>query len=161
MRKMSYFAWKARLLKAVLKAGFKLFGVKSLVMASVSGIIEDQGKILVIDLSYADGLALPGGLLQANETFKQGLKREVEEETGLIVEKFRFLGEYPTDDGYPGINQTYIVTAVSGTSRASEEGEVEWMTPVEVLEKLHYKDNRQALKDYMAKIESLSDPIMS
>lgn len=60
---------------------------------ALKAFIERDGKILIIRESdkYHDGTqaglyAIPGGRLQAGETFDAALKREVKEETGLDVE---------------------------------------------------------------------------
>ena len=57
----------------------------------VHSVIEDRGRILVLQrapsMVYKPGAwDLPGGHLTANETFEEGLAREVAEETGLTVE---------------------------------------------------------------------------
>ena len=63
----------------------------------VHGVIEDNGKILVLrrapSMTYKPGSwDLPGGHLAANESFEECLAREVTEETGLTIEIDRLLG---------------------------------------------------------------------
>ncbi len=50
-------------------------------------ILNDENKILVVNHSYRDGdyWSLPGGYMKGKETPREGLAREIEEETGLIV----------------------------------------------------------------------------
>ena len=62
----------------------------------VHGVIEDNGKILVLrrapSMTYKPGSwDLPGGHLAANESFEECLAREVTEETGLTIEIDRLL----------------------------------------------------------------------
>lgn len=55
----------------------KLLGFEVLPVVAVCGIIVKDKKILVIDLSYRKGFALPGGGLEAEETLEECLTREV------------------------------------------------------------------------------------
>ena len=61
----------------------------------VFGIIfDEQGRVLLCHRRDHDLWNLPGGALEAGESPLDGLKREVKEETGLIVEIFKLLGVY-------------------------------------------------------------------
>ena len=70
-----------RLLSAAAAAG-----IDRLVVAA---IIRDGDRILLLERNPADYLGglfeLPGGLVETGETLHQALRREVAEETGLIV----------------------------------------------------------------------------
>jgi 8-oxo-dGTP pyrophosphatase MutT (NUDIX family) len=48
-------------------------------------LILDRGRVLLLMSSKLKKFNLPGGHIKKNETFTQGLKREVLEETGLTV----------------------------------------------------------------------------
>lgn len=50
-------------------------------------ILDDKDRVLVVNHSYRDGdyWSLPGGYMKGKETPREGLAREIEEETGLIV----------------------------------------------------------------------------
>ena len=45
---------------------------------------------------FRDQWALPGGFLEENETMEEGAKRELEEETGLKLEKLQQVGAFGT-----------------------------------------------------------------
>jgi len=45
---------------------------------------------------FRDQWALPGGFLEENETMEEGAKRELEEETGLKLEKLQQIGAFGT-----------------------------------------------------------------
>ena len=45
---------------------------------------------------FRDRWALPGGFLEENETMEEGAKRELEEETGLKIEKLQQVGAFGT-----------------------------------------------------------------
>lgn len=52
---------------------------------SVAGIIIEDDRVLLIQRRDNSHWEPPGGVLELNETFEQGVIREVHEETGLRV----------------------------------------------------------------------------
>lgn len=56
-------------------------------------ILNDKNEILVVNHSYRDGVrwSLPGGYIKGKEHPREGLTREIEEETGFIVQVTREL----------------------------------------------------------------------
>lgn len=80
-----------RLLSAAAAAG-----IDRLVVAAV---IRDGDRVLLLERNPADYLGglveLPGGLVEPGETLQQALRREVAEETGLIIAASdRYLGGF-------------------------------------------------------------------
>ena len=80
-----------RLLSAAAAAG-----IDRLVVAAV---IRDGDRVLLLERNPADYLGglfeLPGGVVEPGETLHQALRREVAEETGLIVAASdRYLGSF-------------------------------------------------------------------
>lgn len=62
---------------------------------SVAAVITDSaGRILVVQRRDTGTWEIPGGILELNESMHAGMRREVEEETGLIVEPDRLTGVY-------------------------------------------------------------------
>jgi 8-oxo-dGTP diphosphatase len=62
---------------------------------SVAGIVvDDQDRVLVIKRRDNGHWEPPGGVLELGETFEEGVKREVLEETGISVEVERLTGAY-------------------------------------------------------------------
>lgn len=62
---------------------------------SVAGIvIRDDGRILAIQRRDNHHWEPPGGVLELDETFEAGVRREVQEETGVDVEVERLTGVY-------------------------------------------------------------------
>jgi 8-oxo-dGTP diphosphatase len=55
--------------------------------ASAGGLIRDgEGRILILEPTYKSGWTIPGGQIEADgETPWEGCRREVVEETGLVV----------------------------------------------------------------------------
>lgn len=62
---------------------------------SVAGVVIDEdGRALVIQRRDNAHWEPPGGILERGETITEGLLREVEEETGLLVEPVALTGVY-------------------------------------------------------------------
>jgi 8-oxo-dGTP diphosphatase len=110
---------------------------------SVKALIRDEkGRILIIKRSmqsrfFAGKWDLPGGKLDAGDTFDGALLREVAEETSLIVSLQHFLGA--TEDRMPDINIILIfieATVESGKVRLNSEHEAyEWVYQHELVGK--------------------------
>jgi 8-oxo-dGTP diphosphatase len=62
---------------------------------SVAGIVvDDQDRVLLIQRRDNGHWEPPGGVLELNETFEDGVIREVFEETGVEIEVERLSGVY-------------------------------------------------------------------
>ncbi|MEU6788075.1 NUDIX domain-containing protein [Nonomuraea angiospora] len=62
---------------------------------SVAGVIvDDQGRALLIQRRDNGHWEAPGGVLELNEDIISGLRREVQEETGLEIEPELLTGVY-------------------------------------------------------------------
>jgi 8-oxo-dGTP diphosphatase len=62
---------------------------------SVAAVVtNDDGRVLVVQRRDNGEWQIPGGVLELDESIHAGLQREVEEETGLIVEPERLTGIY-------------------------------------------------------------------
>jgi ADP-ribose pyrophosphatase YjhB (NUDIX family) len=62
---------------------------------SVAGIVvREDGRILAIQRRDTARWEPPGGILELDETFEHGVRREVAEETGVTVEVERLTGAY-------------------------------------------------------------------
>jgi mutator protein MutT len=61
----------------------------------VAGIVvNDEGKVLVIRRRDNGHWEPPGGVLELDETFEEGVRREVHEETGIWADVQRLTGVY-------------------------------------------------------------------
>lgn len=64
---------------------------------AVNALITKDGRVLLVKRAkepYKDLWSLPGGYLEYNETIEDGLRREICEETGLLVKPTNIIGIY-------------------------------------------------------------------
>lgn len=100
---------------------------------SVAGVVvRDDGRILVIRRDDNGRWEAPGGVLELHESFEDGVRREVLEETGLEVTVERLTGVYKNlTHGIVAL--VYRCLPTQGiTHPTAEAREVRWMTSDEV-----------------------------
>ena len=62
---------------------------------SVAGVVvDDEGRVLVVRRRDNGEWQPPGGVLELNETIEDGLRREVQEETGIEISPGPLTGVY-------------------------------------------------------------------
>lgn len=95
---------------------------------SVAGIVfDDHGRVLAIRRRDNGQWQPPGGVLELGETFEEGVRREVLEETGMHVRVGRLTGVYKNMN-MRVVALVFRCTAVGGTPQATEEShEVQWL----------------------------------
>lgn len=100
---------------------------------SVAGIVvNDEGKVLVIRRRDNGNWEPPGGVLEIGETFEDGVRREVLEETGISVRVDRLAGIYKNMKRAI-VALVFRCTPLGEPSRATDEAaEVCWMSLDEV-----------------------------
>ena len=100
---------------------------------SVAGIvIDDQDRVLVIRRADNGHWEAPGGVLELNESFEEGVQREVAEETGMAVAVESLSGVYKNlARGIVAL--VFRCTPGTGSFHPTAEArEVRWMTRDEV-----------------------------
>lgn len=114
----------------------------------VKAIIEKDNKILFLKRSEKyehlnNAWDIPGGRINFGEDPKEGLKREIEEETGLHLKEIKQILDTSTvfkNEEKHIVRITYLCTVEEGDSILSNEHTyVEWI-PKEKLKTLEYKD---------------------
>ena len=101
-----------------------------------AAVVREDGKFLAIQRRDNDHWELPGGVLEPGEAASAGVVREVQEETGLIVEPVRLSGVYQnmTRDI---LALVFIARQVAGEPRTSDESlQVDWLTADQVRERM-------------------------
>lgn len=91
-------------------------------LIGVTGIIlNDENQVLLLRHTYRQTeWSLPGGYLKAGEHPKEGLEREIEEETGLVVSADEQL-KTRTDRDTARLDITIVGKFIGGEFRASKE----------------------------------------
>ena len=94
---------------------------------TVDAVIPMEGGVVLIrrkNPPYQGMWALPGGFVDIGETTEAACIREVEEETGLIVEIVKLLGVYSEPSRDPrghSVSAVYIVKPVGGKLMAADD----------------------------------------
>ena len=100
---------------------------------SVAGVVvNSDGQVLVIQRADTGDWQPPGGILDADETFEDGVVREVYEETGVLVEVEHLTGVYK-NTARQIVALVYRCHPVGGAPRTSTEATaVQWLDPDQV-----------------------------
>ncbi len=127
-------------------------------LLGAGAIIEQDGKILLIDRSDGLGYTIPGGIVRHKETVEKCVLREVREETGYEIKLTGLVGVYSSlgrDPRFRAVAIAYKGTIVSGTQHGSGEGESCWRSPEEVFGHMAF-DCEEMLKDYLSEQQRFS-----
>lgn len=130
--------------------------------AAVGAIVSDsQGNLLFLIRGKNPGkgkLGLPGGFADAGETLEASLRREVLEESSLVVKDIRYLCSFPNQYAYRGVmvevlDAFFVCSVESFDSLAPQAGEVEgfcFEKPTQAtLEKMAFESNRKAIEFFI------------
>jgi 8-oxo-dGTP diphosphatase len=101
-----------------------------------AAVVREDGKFLAIKRRDNGHWEPPGGVLESGEAATAGAVREVQEETGLVVEPVRLSGVYQnmTRDIMALV---FLARQVSGQIRTSDESvQVGWLTADQVRERM-------------------------
>ncbi|MFJ9845251.1 NUDIX hydrolase [Kitasatospora sp. NPDC101155] len=104
---------------------------------SVAGaVVREDGRVLAIRRADNGTWEPPGGVLELAESFEDGVRREVYEETGIKVGVERLTGVYKNvSRGIVAL--VFRCRPESGAERLSDESvEVDWLTPAEVSDRM-------------------------
>jgi ADP-ribose pyrophosphatase YjhB (NUDIX family) len=130
----------------------------SLVAGASAIVVDEQGRLLLQRRRDNSRWALPGGVMEIGESIGQTAAREVEEETGIVVEPDHVVGVYSDpghvfayDDGE--VRQEFSVCiacrAAGGQLRAGDEAlEVRFFEPADIAGLDMHPSIRKRIDDY-------------
>jgi 8-oxo-dGTP diphosphatase len=100
---------------------------------SVAGVVVDgDGRALLVQRRENGRWEPPGGILEADETISEGLRREVREETGLEIAPGPLTGVYQNLRAHV-IALAFRCERISGTLTANDEASAfRWATADEI-----------------------------
>jgi ADP-ribose pyrophosphatase YjhB (NUDIX family) len=110
----------------VLYRWFPLFGK----LRAALGIVQRDGQFLIIHRNDGRGFCLPGGICGWRESAEDTLRREIQEETGLMVMERELKLSYFSDADVP-CNISVFAVQADGELKNSWEGSAHWMTLAE------------------------------
>lgn len=90
-------------------------GHQPIILPGSAVIILNDANEVLLQKRYEGGWGLPGGLMDLGESLEDTAKREVLEETGLIITNLQFLGIFSGPDYYIKMSngdEFYAVTAI-------------------------------------------------
>ncbi|WP_412747513.1 NUDIX hydrolase [Krasilnikovia sp. M28-CT-15] len=104
---------------------------------SVAAVITDEGgRVLVVQRRDNGKWEIPGGILELGESIHAGMRREVEEETGVIAEPERLTGVYK-NLRLGVVALVFRARILSGQPRPTEESAaVDWWSADDVAERM-------------------------
>lgn len=101
-----------------------------------AAVVDEFGRVLVTQRRDNGHWEPPGGVLEADESILDGLRREVLEETGLTVEPVRLTGVYK-NMARGIVALVFLARIRDGEATTSDEtSRIEWWTPAMVRERM-------------------------
>ena len=138
-----------RLLPTCSRCGFTDYGNPK---PCTAVLVEDQGRLLLTrrGVEPAEGMwDIPGGFVEAEETVEDTIRREILEETGLVVDHLEYYVSYPDvygPENVPTLNLCFTAKCVGGAERpGSDVSAIEWFFPHELPENLAFAHQKRAL----------------
>jgi len=120
------------------------------VLAAGGLLVRDDGRVAVVHRPRYDDWSLPKGKLDPGESFEDGARREVWEETGVrgrIREELRSV-EYVDRKGRDKLVRWYRMDVDGEPDEFvpnDEIDELRWLTPAEALDLVDYDHDRALL----------------
>jgi len=117
---------------------------------SIAGIAAQKGKILVAKRKEGGAIGLrwefPGGKVEEGEKDEEALRREFEEEFGILIIPLRLIGSsrFLSPSGERDLAAWLVTIPVSGTLELREHSHVAWIA-IDKLEALDLADSDRAL----------------
>jgi 8-oxo-dGTP pyrophosphatase MutT (NUDIX family) len=139
----------------------KLVGTRPLILPGAEVLVFDpRGRLLLQRRTDTGEWAIPGGMMEPGETFEQTVRREVEEETGLILGELKLLNiysgqafyyRYPNGDEVYNVSAAFVCTQFSGLLHMDIESTALGFYPLDMLPGRLIFLNQAVLDDYLSR----------
>lgn len=90
--------------------------------AVAGAVVNERGQLLLQQRTDAGNWSVPGGMMEYGESFLETLKREMKEDSGLLVEPIKVLHTfdrgfttYPNGDQAQIVCRFYLVNPIGGS----------------------------------------------
>jgi len=122
---------------------------------SIDALIVRDGNILLIKRGiepYKDFWGLPGGHLDFDEKIEDAVRREVKEETGLVVTSLLLHGIYDSPSRHPkqSVAISYITETIGEPKAGDDAAEVQFFLINNLPSELAF-DHNKIIADYLKK----------
>jgi ADP-ribose pyrophosphatase YjhB (NUDIX family) len=117
-----------------------------------TAIVERQGKVLMLRRANQTGYGLwsvPGGYVDRGEVVEEGAVREVEEETGLVVQIDGLVGIF-SEAGHPVLVAAFAAHEVGGSLKPGAEALEVGFFPLDELPPLAFPRDLDILARWQA-----------
>lgn len=107
----------------------KYVGHRPIILPGATVIMINENDEVLLQNRRDGYWGLPGGLMDLGESFEEVAKREVFEETGLVVENLKLLNVYSGSEYYlkvPNGDELYSATAVYYTKDISGDMKIDY-----------------------------------
>lgn len=143
----------------------ELVGNRPLILpGAVAIILNDQNEVLLQHRSDG-GWGLPGGIMELKESLEETARREVKEETGLLIGELELMGIFSGKEYFLKVangDELYSVTAVYATRDVQGEVVIDGVEsldvqyfPLDALPDGLTKSYRSYIDPYLYKLASL------
>ncbi len=119
----------------------------------VNALIFDEGRVLLAHRRDIDWWNLPGGGMEIGETLEEAVRREVREETGLMVQVERLVGVYSKPQKQEVV-LTFRCRVTGGTLQATEESRACSYFPPDALPRNTLPKHRERIMDALLNQEA-------
>ena len=129
-------------------------------VVTVDVVIETPSGIVLIRRGrepFKGWWAIPGGIVEPHELVEDAAKREIHEETGLLIDEPRLLGVYSKPDRDPRgryISIAFYAGLAGGRLRGGDDASVAREFPVEEIPSKLAFDHDKIIRDYLILRES-------
>ena len=120
---------------------------------AVDAIVEHDGKILLIErLNIPYGLALPGGLVEEDESCEEAIVRELKEETNLkatYLQQLHTFSDVKRDPRGRAISVVYVVETEGEALAGDDAKSFTWMLIKDLKPEMLAFDHYTIIKHYL------------